>query len=391
MSIQADVVISPATSTSPVVVAVSQATRAMGSCAKIASSTLSEIWSHNLSGCPSVTDSLVKNAFGIFIKLLIWKFSFFFGEDLLCARFPGIQVFILLRSESIDTHSHCLQFETRDLLIKFDGQVIDGRLQFRRMSKHVVGAETLVCKTHGHYTGGMSCRRREINETSLSQEVDMAAIGVGVLVNEVTHTPPGGCEFLKLWNIDLIVEMACICDDCTILHALQMLAINDIDIACDGDEDIAQGGSFYPRHDPVAIHDSFQGMSGINLGDDDVRAHAVSTRCQATTTPTIAAHDYCAASQQDVGRAQNGINDTLSGPIAVIKHVLVSDSLTASTGNFRTPSRSILRSRITPVVVSSMPPIMAGMSSVRAVWMVETRSQPSSIVMFGLWSSTVFM
>src|SRR6266481_100647 len=71
MSIQADVVISPATSTSPVVVAVSQATRAIGSCAKIASSTLSEIWSHSLSGCPSVTDSLVTNAFGFFIKLLI--------------------------------------------------------------------------------------------------------------------------------------------------------------------------------------------------------------------------------------------------------------------------------------------------------------------------------
>src|SRR6266571_2706825 len=70
MSIQAEVVISPATSTKPVVVAVSQATRAIGSCAKIASSTASEIWSHSLSGCPSVTDSLVKNAFGLFMKLL---------------------------------------------------------------------------------------------------------------------------------------------------------------------------------------------------------------------------------------------------------------------------------------------------------------------------------
>src|SRR2546425_839174 len=77
ISIQAEVVISPATSTKPVVVAVSHATRAMGSCAKIASSTPSEIWSQSLSGCPSVTDSLVKNAFGIFIKSLNESFSFF--------------------------------------------------------------------------------------------------------------------------------------------------------------------------------------------------------------------------------------------------------------------------------------------------------------------------
>src|SRR2546421_8899660 len=70
ISIQAEVVISPATSTSPVVVAVSQATRARGSCARIASSTPSEIWSQSLSGWPSVTDSLVKRVFGLFIKLL---------------------------------------------------------------------------------------------------------------------------------------------------------------------------------------------------------------------------------------------------------------------------------------------------------------------------------
>src|SRR5713226_1985630 len=70
MSIQAVVVISPATRTRPVVVAVSHATRAMGSWAMMASSTPSEIWSQSLSGCPSVTDSLVKNVFGIFMKLL---------------------------------------------------------------------------------------------------------------------------------------------------------------------------------------------------------------------------------------------------------------------------------------------------------------------------------
>jgi hypothetical protein len=55
-----EVVISPATRIRPVVVAASQATRASGSSRSIASSTPSLIWSHSLSGCPSVTLSLVK-------------------------------------------------------------------------------------------------------------------------------------------------------------------------------------------------------------------------------------------------------------------------------------------------------------------------------------------
>ena len=54
------VVISPATTTSPVVISVSQATRLSGSSASTASRTASEIWSATLSGCPSVTDSEVK-------------------------------------------------------------------------------------------------------------------------------------------------------------------------------------------------------------------------------------------------------------------------------------------------------------------------------------------
>src|SRR5262245_34403721 len=53
-------VISPRTSTNPVLHAVSHATRAFGSSARCASRMASETWSHNLSGCPSVTDSEVK-------------------------------------------------------------------------------------------------------------------------------------------------------------------------------------------------------------------------------------------------------------------------------------------------------------------------------------------
>src|SRR5881396_1977914 len=54
------VVISPATTTSPVVISVSHATRPFGSPPMTASRTESEIWSAILSGWPSVTDSDVK-------------------------------------------------------------------------------------------------------------------------------------------------------------------------------------------------------------------------------------------------------------------------------------------------------------------------------------------
>ena len=65
MSTLAVVEISPMHSTMPVATVVSQATRALLSCSRIASSTASEIWSQILSGCPSVTDSDVKRVLAI--------------------------------------------------------------------------------------------------------------------------------------------------------------------------------------------------------------------------------------------------------------------------------------------------------------------------------------
>src|SRR5512147_434531 len=68
------VVISPASTTMPVLHSVSQAMRAFGSCRRISSTTASEIRSHILSGCPSETDSEVKKKFLSAIELLSpWK------------------------------------------------------------------------------------------------------------------------------------------------------------------------------------------------------------------------------------------------------------------------------------------------------------------------------
>src|SRR2546430_14276048 len=69
--------ISPATTAMPVVHMLSHATRLYGSCSNMPSRTASLIWSHILSGWPSVTDSDVN------MNLLMWcvRSSGIVGED----------------------------------------------------------------------------------------------------------------------------------------------------------------------------------------------------------------------------------------------------------------------------------------------------------------------
>ena len=66
-------------------------------------------------------------------------------------------------------------------------------------------------------------------------------------------------------------------------------------------------------------------------------------------------------------------------------------SLTAMIGKPSLPSASSARSRITPVVVSSVPPITSESWSVRSPCSTPITSAPSSIVIFGCLSQTALM
>ncbi len=66
-------------------------------------------------------------------------------------------------------------------------------------------------------------------------------------------------------------------------------------------------------------------------------------------------------------------------------------SFTAMIGYARTPSAAIAVSRMTPVVVSSVPPFTLGSSSRRVVWSSVTTSAPSSIVTCGFVSRIASM
>src|SRR5215469_14813883 len=88
------VVISPAITTRPVAVSVSQATRLYGSSARHASKMASEIWSAILSGCPSVTDSEVKSkrflADNWFLLAALWQFRVAGKSERYGHAFPAI-------------------------------------------------------------------------------------------------------------------------------------------------------------------------------------------------------------------------------------------------------------------------------------------------------------
>src|SRR5579884_636606 len=112
------------------------------------------------------------------------------------------------------------------------------------MGEHILGPKRLIGKAHVHDASRMTLCRREIHEASFGKQMNMTTISIRILIHKVANTAllPVG-KFLQLRNVDFIVKVSRVGKQCTILHALQMLAINDVEITGDSDEDIAKGGS----------------------------------------------------------------------------------------------------------------------------------------------------
>src|SRR5438132_5156149 len=112
------------------------------------------------------------------------------------------------------------------------------------MDEHILGTEGLVGETHVHDASRMTLCSREIDEASLREQMNMATIGIGILVYKVAHTAllPVG-EGLQCRNIDFVVKVSRVGNQCAILHTLQMLTINDMNIPRHRDEDITKSGS----------------------------------------------------------------------------------------------------------------------------------------------------
>src|SRR6266550_20018 len=175
------VVISPATRITPVVVAVSHATRELGSWRKHSSSMPSDTWSQSLSGWPSVTDSLVKRTRSVDMK------DSGIGSG---PCFPRPRVLGLRGCHFVDLHSHGLELAACDLFVQVARHRVDLRCQSAAFRDEVLDRESLICEGHVHHGRGVPFRGGEIHEAALAEDDDAPAVTQRELLDERPKLAP---------------------------------------------------------------------------------------------------------------------------------------------------------------------------------------------------------
>src|SRR5436309_2363331 len=96
-------------------------------------------------------------------------------------------------------------------------------------------------------------------------------------------------------------------DDAAVFHGLEVLRVHHVDVTRDGDDHVGNLACLGERHDAVTVHQRLEGACRIDLGDNDVGAHAVRTRSEAATAPAIAAHDEGPTGNEQVRGADQSV------------------------------------------------------------------------------------
>src|ERR1022692_2813885 len=235
---------------------------------------------------------------------------------------PARQVLFLLRTQAVDLDAHRLQLEFRNPLIEVLGNNVNLLLQRGVVLHQVLHRERLVSEAHVHDGRWMAFRCGEVDQAAFAQQVDLAAVSQRELFDKVARGALRRRHLLQRGNVDLDIEVAGVGNDRSVLHGVEVFLAQHALVTGYGAEYVADFGGLVHAHHAVAIHNGFDGLRGIDFGDDDLRPQPARAAGQSASAPAIAGNYKLGTGKQEVGRPHDAVNGGLAGAVAVVEQML---------------------------------------------------------------------
>src|ERR1035437_3762069 len=102
----------------------------------------------------------------------------------------------------------------------------------------------------------------------------------------------------------------------------EMLLGEHVLVASDGTKNVAELSRFFHAHHAESVHDGFERLGRVDLGDNDFRSRAAGARSQAAAAPAVAGDHELRSREQEIRRADNAIDGRLPGTVTVIKKMV---------------------------------------------------------------------
>ena len=119
---------------------------------------------------------------------------------------------------------------------------------------------------------GMALGGAEVDQPALGDEVELLAAEVELLdvLADLADVALG--HLAQRREVQLGVEVAGVGHDRAVVHRLEVLAPEDVEVAGGGDEQLAPGGGLAGGHHLVAVHQRLERADRIDLDDRDMGA-----------------------------------------------------------------------------------------------------------------------
>ena len=103
-----------------------------------------------------------------------------------------------------------------------------------------LGREGLGGEAHVHDAGRVAVGGGEVDQAAFAEDVEPSAVGLDVFVDEFADLVDVGFgHFREVVEGEFDVEVAGVADHRAVLHDGEVLAADDVDVAGDGDEKVA--------------------------------------------------------------------------------------------------------------------------------------------------------
>ncbi len=162
-----------------------------------------------------------------------------------------------------------------------------------------MGGERLDREGEVHDLHRMTVSGGDIDETSPRQYVEPASVFQLILGNVLSHFALRHRHLLQRGEVELVVVVAGVGEDHTVLHPLHVLFPQHVDVPRPGQEYVSYLGGLQGVHHLVALGVGFEQLHRVRLADDDAGPETVGVLGEAAADPTEAHdHDGLAADEQ---------------------------------------------------------------------------------------------
>jgi hypothetical protein len=237
------------------------------------------------------------------------------------------------RGEGGELGVNVVQVKLGDLLVKSLGQDVDTNGAFALVAElNVLGTkgsiaslvqgnlgQDLVGERARHDEGRVASSTTQVDETTLSQENDVATAGHEEAVNLGLDVLGRLGVGLQPGNVDLDIKVTNVANNGVVGHGLEVATNKDVTATGGGDEDLANRGGLLHGSHLVTGDSSLQSVDGVNLSDNDTGTHAVEGLGTTLADVTETGNNGDLASNHNIGGTLDTIDERFTATVQVVE------------------------------------------------------------------------